>query len=127
MNKTIIFGRMVKDPDVRFSEKTQKQITMFSVAVNRTFKNKETNKYDVDYFNCVVFGKTAEVIGNNFSKGDKILIEGEMRQDKWKDKDGTEKSAWRLYVNGFDFVEYKPKAQATTAPTFDDMGVDVDF
>ena len=53
MNKVILIGRLTKDPDMR-STSTGMNVASFSLAVNRTFRNKEGN-YDTDFFNVNVF------------------------------------------------------------------------
>ena len=136
MNRCSFFGRLVNDVEVRYSTNTQKAVASFSIAVKRDMKNKE-GKYDSDFFNCIAFDKRAEVIGNFFSKGSKIAVWGQMRQDKWTDKEGNSRSTYRLYVEGFDFVDSgagsaargnaagaaKPAAHAV----FDGLGEEVDF
>ena len=136
-NRCTFFGRLVNDVEVRYSANTQKAVASFSIAVKREMKNKD-GKYDSDFFNCIAFDKRAEVIGNFFSKGSKIVVWGPMRQDKWQDKEGNSHSAYRLYVDGFDFVDSgagpasKGNAAASAAKpaassAFDGLGVEVDF
>ena len=136
MNRCSFFGRLTADPEVRYSANTQKAIVNFTIAVNRDFENKE-GKYDSDFFNCVAFDKRGEVIGNSFSKGSKILVWGQMRQEKWQDKEGNNRTTYRLNVEGFDFVESAKSKTGVTAQAeaaaqevtsaFDGLGEEVDF
>ena len=120
MNECIEFGRLTADPDVRYSQQG-KAVASFSVAVQRTFKNQQ-GKYDSDFIPCVAFDKRAEMIGNGFGKGDKILVKGELRTEKWKDKKtGEARSALRLYVTDFNYVENKSHASGGMAA----MGMEV--
>ena len=130
MNRCSFLGRLTGDPDVRYSSTTQKAVVNFSIAVNRDYKNKD-GKYDADFINCIAFDKRGETIGNSFSKGSRICVWGQLRQDKWQDKDGTNRSTYKLYVDGFDFVDMA-KERATSATRaavsgFDAMGEEVDF
>ena len=51
MNKTILLGRLVRDPEVRYTQGDNSTANArFSVAVNRKFKNAEGN-YDADFIN----------------------------------------------------------------------------
>lgn len=128
MNRCSFFGRLTADPDVRYSSTTQKAIVGFTVAVKRDYKNKDGG-YDTDFFNCTAYDKRAEVIGNSFSKGSRICVWGQMRQEKWTDKDGNNRSTYRLNVEGFDFVDSvaNKSAQPATSSSFDGMGTEVDF
>ena len=122
MNECIEFGRLVKDPDVRYLQ-SGKAVAGFTVAVSRNYKNQQ-GKYDTDYIPCVAFEKKAELIGNNFVKGDKILVKGALRTEKWTDKKtGQAKSALRLYVDDFNFVESKQHSQQGDG--FSAMGTEV--
>ena len=132
MNKCHFFGRLVKDVDILYNDKTQKAIARFSIAVNREYKNKD-GKYDADFFNCVAFDKRGEIIGNSFSKGSKICVWGAMRQEHWQDKEGNKHTGYSLMVEGFDFVDAAParnKAEAAAKSfesTLGSIGSEVDF
>lgn len=128
-NKCIFLGRLVKDVDIRYNDKTQKAIANFSIAVNREYKNKE-GKYDSDFFNCVAFDKRAEIIGNHFNKGSRICVWGAMRQEHWEDKDGNKRTGYSLMVEGFDFIDAPAKSKAEeaaeqVASSFDKFGEDL--
>ena len=136
MNRCSFLGRLTADPEVKYSSVTQKAIVGFTVAVKRDYKNKDGN-YDTDFFNCMAYDKRAEIIGNNFSKGSRICVWGQMRQDKWTDKEGNSRSTYRLYVEGFDFVDSgggsaargnaAGAAKPAVSSAFDGLGEEVDF
>lgn len=73
MNKVVLLGRMVRDPESRVTDKGL-NICMYSLAVQRKNKNR-----DADFFNCVAFGKGAEFVEKWFKKGDKIAIVGHLQ------------------------------------------------
>lgn len=74
MNKIVLLGRLTKDPEVKVTS-TGKTTTSFSLAVDRPFSGKDGQK-EVDFINIVAWNKTAEVVGNNVSKGQRLLVEG---------------------------------------------------
>ena len=60
MNKVALMGRLTRDPEIRFSNSQNPvEIANFSLAVNRRYKR--DGEPDADFFDCVAFGKTAEV------------------------------------------------------------------
>ena len=130
MNRCSFFGRLTADPDVKYSATTQKAVVNFPIAVRRETKNKD-GKYESDFFNCVAFDKKGEMIGNSFFKGSKICVWGPMRQEKWTDKDGNNRTTYKLHVEGFEFTESaKDKAVAaakSVGSSFDALGEEVDF
>ena len=71
MNKVQLTGRLTRNPEIRYSQSAEPvAVTRFGVAVNRKFK--KDGEQDVDFINCVVFGKLAEFIGKYFTKGKMI-------------------------------------------------------
>lgn len=86
MNKVILMGRLVKDPDIKYYGEDNKASMKGTLAVNRNFKNKEGN-YDADFINISAFGRSAEFIEKYFHKGSMMLVEGEWRTGSYE-KDG---------------------------------------
>ena len=72
MNNVALVGRLTADVELRTAG--DKAFAMFTVAVNRPFKNKETNEYDADFIRCKAFGGTAEFIAKFFGKGKPIGV-----------------------------------------------------
>ena len=102
-NKTILAGNLTRDPEVKFTP-NGKAICSFGIAVNRKWKGAdEQEKEEVFFGDCQSFGKTAEVIGQYFKKGNPIFVEGRLKTDQWDDK----RSATRIIVDAFQFVEGK--------------------
>lgn len=97
MNKTMLIGRVTKDIDLRFG-KDGMAIAKFSVAVNRMKKG------EVDYPNCIAFGKTAETIANYMSKGSQIGIEGHIQTGSYTNKEGNKVYTTDVIVDRLDFV-----------------------
>lgn len=104
MNNIVIHGRLARNPELG-EYNTQKgdvgSKCRFTVAVNRRFGD------EADFFNCVVFGKLADVIDKFFSKGSEIIVSGEMQCNPYEGKDGTKRYPWTLVVNQFDFCGSK--------------------
>ena len=123
MNNITIHGRLTKDP-VMGSFGDGKFKTNFTVAVDRSFTDKDGNRM-TDYFNCVAFGKQAEVIDKHFKKGNGITVTGEMQNNKYTDKDGNNRDFWQIKVDKFDF-EFAKREEAPKAET-PEAEEDVDF
>lgn len=99
-NSVILTGRITKDLELKPAGQTQ--VTNFSIAVDNPFK-----KDDASFFDIVAFGKTAELLNNYCGKGSKILIEGNLKQDRFQDKQGNNRSAVRVIANRVEFLESK--------------------
>lgn len=103
MQSIIICGHLGKDPEVRYSGSGDNTTTIarFSVAVKRAYKRE--GKPDVDFFNCVCFGKNAQFAEKYLTKGSKVVIRGRMEQDDYTNKDGQKVYTWNLNVDEIDF------------------------
>lgn len=106
-NICIIHGRLTRDPELKTYQNNKGEtgsLTKFTVAVNRRFGE------ETDFFDCVCYGKLAEVINKHFSKGREIIVSGEMQCHKYEAKDGTNRYPWSLNVSTFDFCGKKDDA-----------------
>jgi single-strand DNA-binding protein len=94
-----IIGNITKDPEVRFTNNGNAMVS-FSVAVNKSKKVKETGGWEneVHYFDCNVFGETANNFATSLSKGNRVIVYGELQQRKFQAQDGTEKVKVELLV-----------------------------
>lgn len=117
MNNCSFYGRMTKDPDVRRANGKNGEFVIagFSVAVKLPYSREST------FINVKALGKTAETIEKYFRKGSRIAFTAYYKEEKWKDKDGREKSMPVFYCERIEFVDTKAEAPATdaTAPSRD--------
>lgn len=102
MNKVIFMGRISKDIELRYSA-DNKAFAKFGLAVNRKYTR--DGEQTADFFNCTAFGKTAETIEKYFVKGQRILIEGEIRTDNYTNKEGHKVYSVNVMVERFEFCE----------------------
>lgn len=106
MNSVIMIGRLVADPETRYStEQTPTAITRFRIAVDRRFKRE--GQPTADFFQCVAFGKQGEFVDKWFRKGSKIVVQGWMRNDNYKDKDGKTVYGMQIVCENVEFGESK--------------------
>ena len=68
MNKAILVGRLTKDPELKMTENTKREVCQFTIAVNRPYTN-EDGERKADFINCVVWDKLAENLSKYQKKG----------------------------------------------------------
>lgn len=105
MNTVILMGRLTKDPDVRYT-KEKTAIARYRLAVDRRFKKDET-----DYFDCVAFGHAAEFVEKYCKQGTKLIVQGRLQNNNYKDKDGKTVYGNQIVVESQEFAESKKEAQ----------------
>ncbi|MBQ3325756.1 single-stranded DNA-binding protein [Candidatus Saccharibacteria bacterium] len=104
-SKVVIMGNLTRDPENR-STTSGTNVTSFSVAVNRSYKDSGGNqKEDVSFFDCTAWGKMGETIAQYAKKGTGILLSGRLSQQTWEDKNsGQKRSRVEIVVEDFNFV-----------------------
>ena len=120
MNTITLLGRLTKNPEARYTS-TGKAVTLFTLAVNRPYTNSDGQR-EADFINCQAWGKTAEVVGNHVSKGDRLLVEGRLQIRSYTDKEGVKRYATEVVVNRVEFIEQKKDSNVKTeASPMDDF------
>ena len=117
MNHITLLGRLTKDADVRYTP-NNKVVATFTLAVDRPFSGE---KKEADFIPVVVWGKSAELIGNSCQKGHRLLIEGRLQIRNFEAKDGTKRYVAEVIANSFEFIERKEQK------TMASMGKEVPF
>lgn len=91
VNKAIVLGNLTADPETRQTQ-TGSQVATFSVATNRSWKDKNGNKVDeAEYHNIVAWGKLAEICAQYLRRGKKVYIEGRLQTQGWEGQDGVKR------------------------------------
>lgn len=106
MNLVIMKGRMTADATIRTAN-SGTTVASFSLAIDRRFKDKVTGGKITDFIRMTAFGKTAEFIQKYTGRGKEILIEGEMQQNDFVDKNGAEQHTYQVVVNQVHFCGSK--------------------
>lgn len=100
MNVVALMGRLTRDPEIKFGQ-SGKAYCRFSIAVNRPFSKDET-----DFFNCVAFGRTAEILGEYFRKGQQISLNGRLQMNQYE-VNGEKRTSYDVVIEAFDFIGTK--------------------
>ena len=93
MNKVILAGRLVRDPEVRYTQ-TGIAIARFNLAVNRRLS--KDGQQQADFIPIVVFNKLAEICGNHLAKGRQIIMAGRIQVSSYTAQDGSKRYSTEL-------------------------------
>lgn len=106
MNKVILMGRLVRDPEVRYSQGTESTtIARYTLAVDR--KVRTNNQDSIDFIPCVAFGRAADFAEKYLHKGTKIVITGRIQTGSYTNKDGVRVYTTDVVVEDQEFAESK--------------------
>jgi single-strand DNA-binding protein len=117
MNKVIEMGRLVRDPDIRYSQGAeQKAVARYTLTVDRRHANRQDpNAQTADFIPCVAFGKAAEFAEKYLRKGTKIAITGRIQTGSYVNKEGAKIYTTDVVVEEQEFAESKKAAGEGTS------------
>lgn len=111
LNKALVYGNLTRDPELK-SLPSGTNVTTFSIATNRVWKDKDGVKQESpEFHNIVVFGRQAETTAQYLKKGSSALVEGRMQTRSWE-SDGVKKYRTEIVA---DRVQFGPRSGGSGA------------
>lgn len=117
MNQTTIMGFAGRDAELK-QTRTGKAVAKVSIGVTK----KTGDMQKTTWFPVQAWNKTAEILGR-VKKGDGVMVNGQMEENEWKDKDGNPKKNWQLTAWAVAIVPKTSNTQTSSdadVPDFDD-------
>tara|TARA_R110002020_G_scaffold229704_1_gene440505 strand:- start:28480 stop:28905 length:426 start_codon:yes stop_codon:yes gene_type:complete len=106
MNIVHLSGAFTRDPELKeisTGDRTTKVVN-FVLASSRRFRKKDgTSDEETTFVNCEAWDSGADTIAKWFSKGDQIIINGSLKNERWEDKEGNKRSRDKVRVSSFEF------------------------
>ena len=112
MNKVVLMGRLTKDPETRYTQTNNIQVTSFTLAVNRRFT--KDGEQQADFINIVSWNKTAEFVSKYFRKGQQVGVIGRIQTRTWDDDQGQKHYVTEVIAEEVYFADSKKEGQANT-------------
>ena len=106
MNKIVLLGKLIKDPELRSLDEVNKVFTRFIIAVDRNFKAQDGTR-KADLIPVTFWGRKAEVVCQYLKKGSYISLSGRLRTGSYEDKNGIKKYTAEVVAEDFKFVGNK--------------------
>ncbi|MDF4203553.1 single-stranded DNA-binding protein [Maribacter sp. SA7] len=108
LNKVMLIGHLGDEVKMHYFEGGG-SIGRFPIATNETYTNKSTGERvtNTDWHNVVVRNKAAEICEKYLSKGDKVYVEGRLKNRQWQGEDGNTRYSTEVHVQEFTFLTTK--------------------
>ena len=102
MNKVVLIGRLVRDPELRYTGNNL-PVATFSIAVNRNYSN-QAGEREADFINIVVWRKQAENCKNYLTQGSQVAIEGRIQTRNYDDQNGQRRYITEVVADNVEFL-----------------------
>lgn len=106
MNKIVLLGQIIKDPELKVIEGLDRSCTRFIIAVERNFRSAD-GTIKSDFIPVTFWGKKAEIVVQYLKKGDYISLSGRLRTGSYEDNEGNKKYIAEVVAEEFKFVKNK--------------------
>lgn len=120
MNIVIMTGNLTSDPERR-AFASGGEMAVLPLAVSSSSKDQDGN-YKTNFFDVEVFGKAAENCIRYLRKGKKVLITGELRDERWTDPKNNQQRRF-LKIRAYK-VEFLSPKDNVTVDTLEDVTTD---
>lgn len=87
MNQISLIGRLTKQPQIEYSNQGTGRL-VFTLAVRRDYKNRQTNQYETDFIRCIAWNQTAKLITDFAAKGQQIGVTGRLETRSYENQSG---------------------------------------
>lgn len=104
MNLVVVSGNLVEDPDMRYTGRGM-PVTKFRIGVRGGGRDKD----DTLFIDVQCWDKLADSVADNKRKGDYVVVQGQLREDSWDDKETGQKRSKTL-INAH-MVEFGPRGE----------------
>lgn len=111
MNKAILIGNLVADPEARTTQSGISQST-FRVAVQRRFANAQGVR-EADFFTVIAWRQTADFCNRFLSKGRKVAVEGSIQNRSYDAQDGSKRYITEIIADSVEAIGGRDEAGAS--------------
>lgn len=98
-NNVQLMGRLTRDPDLDHTGGGTAVVDL-GLAVNEYSQGEERT----NFFDVTVWGNQAENVAQYLSKGSPILLSGRLKQDRWENDQGEQRSSVKVVANQVIFL-----------------------
>ena len=112
MNKSILLGRLTKEPEIRLSQKNNTKVANFTLAVNRKYVAQGEER-QADFINIVAYSKLAEFVEKYLNKGLQVCISGRIQTRVYEDNNGQKHYITEIVAEEINFADSQRKVDNT--------------
>lgn len=115
MNTVILIGRLTDDIEIRQTAGGTGYAD-FTLAVDRSYRDKQTGERPTDFIRCRAWSKAAGILDSYTHKGNQIGVQGELRTYSYEDRDGNRRYGWNVNANQVHLLDSRQDRQQAPRP-----------
>ena len=111
MNKVMLIGNVGKDPEVRYVDQGQPVARLSLATTERgyTLQNGTQVPERTEWHNLVFYRRLAKLVEQYVHKGDKLYVEGKIRNRSYDDQQGQKRFVSEIIVDNMELLSPKPQ------------------
>lgn len=115
MNSVNLIGRLVKDPELRYTTGSDSVYCRFTLAADKGLSKEKKQELEAkgqqtaDFINIVVWGKQAENCQRYLQKGKNVAIQGRLQSGSYTTQDGTRRFVTEVWAERVQFIDWGDK------------------
>lgn len=103
MNRVILIGRLVADPELRYTQ-SGIPVARIRLAVDRRYKS-ASGERETDFINIVAWRRLAELLNEYMKKGRQIAVEGSLQMNRFQTKEGENRVTYEVLAENIQFLD----------------------
>ena len=123
MNSVILIGRTTREPELKILATNGTAVANFNIAVDREFQVKGKDKM-TDFFNVVIFGKSAEYAANYLKKGKLCAVKGSIQNRTYDTKEGEKKYITEIVADRLQILEWEKEQNNAKENNYTEAQID---
>lgn len=104
MNVVCLIGRLVAQPELKYTAGSNIPVCSFRIAVDRRFKDQNGNR-TADFIDVVAWRQQAEILVKYCDKGRLIGVQGQIQVRSWQAQDGSPRKSVEVVADSIQFLE----------------------
>jgi len=126
-NNVVLIGRLVRDPEIKYTAGSGTAWTTFTLAVDRPFVKRETGEREADFIDVSTWRKLAENCAKFLAKGGQAAVIGRIKTRSYEDNQGIKRRAWEVEADDVRFLQRAPAGSNLTDDAAPEIDTGQDF
>ena len=109
LNSVLIDGNLTRDPELKTTTRGSR-VCNFGLASNRYYEQDDEKVKEVSFFEVESWSRLADACSNHLKKGRGVRVVGRLKQDRWADQEGNNRSRVKVVA---EHIIFKPRITKT--------------